>query len=258
MPLPTDIGATFRVRAPSVYERGRAQTVAMQARLGASLVTPTGGTFTLRGPTGATVSTSSVTVTDSIAYATVPVDDLPSTVAYGDGYSEEWDLTINSTTITGRREAYVARRMLHCPITQADLEVLHPKVATLVSQAVSDVQGFIDEAWASTLQRLVGSGKWPEAVVEPTSLREYMQARALTLLFRSLMVASNGAADRYSILATEYDAAASKAWAGVRFRVDTDQDGVVDSLDRRSGGQVVRRGVSHAYGPDWGTPRRVL
>lgn len=244
MPIPSDTGHTFRVRAPSVYERGRALVVEMEARLGASLVAPASGTFTLRSPTGATVSTSSVTITGSVATATVPSGDLPATLAYGDGYTEEWDLVIAGVTTTARREAYVARRALHCPVTQADLESRHPRLATLMGTAASDLQSFIDEAWGATLQKLTSAGRWPESVVEPTSLRGYVQAHALYLIFRSMLTSTQAGVDRYASLAEGYRIEAAALWADVRFRSDTDQDGTVDDLNRRGASQVVRRSAS--------------
>jgi hypothetical protein len=242
MPIPSDTGHTFRVRAPSVYERGRALVVEMEARLGASLVAPSSGAFTLKSPTGATVSTSSVTITGSIATATVPAGDLPATLAYGDGYTEEWDLVIASVTTTARREAYIARRALHCPVTQADLESLHPRLSVLMGQAVADLQGLIDEAWSATLQRLVASGRWPESIIEPASLRGYVQHLALHLVFRAMQTAAQGpAGDRYTALAEQYRLSSETAWGTVRTRVDTDQDGTADTLDRKGATQVVRR-----------------
>jgi len=244
VPIPSDTGHTFRVRAPSVYERGRALTVEMEARLGASLVTPASGTFALKSPTGATVSTSSVTITGSIATATVPSGDLPTTLAYGDGYTEEWDLVIAGVTTTARREAYVARRALHCPVTQADLESRHPRLATLMGTAAADLQSFIDEAWSACLQKLKTAGRWPESVVEPTSLRGYVQAYALYLVFRSMLTSSNPNADRYSTLADSYRIEAATLWPEVRFRSDTDQDGTADDLNRRGASRVVHRSAS--------------
>ena len=144
---------------------------------------------------------------------------------------------------------YIARRMLHCPVTQADLEAVQPRIGTLVGPAVADLQGYIDEAWAHTLARLVSAGRWPEAVAEPTSLRPYVQARSLYHVFRSMMTAAQGAgADRYTALTEHWGKAADGEWGNIRYRVDTDQDGVVDSLDRQGAAQVMRRGVSSWYG----------
>lgn len=242
MPIPSEIGHTFRVRAPSVYERGVAQTVSMECRLGGSLVTPASGTMTLRSPTGSTAWTGSVTITGGIA--TAAVSALASTVAYGDGYREEWSLVIGSTTTVGAREAYVARRALHCPVTQADLESRHPRLATLMGTAATDLQGFVDEAWSATLQKLTSAGRWPESIVEPTSLRGYVQAHALYLIFRSMLTSTQPNTDRYASLAEGYRIEAATLWADVRFRSDADQDGVADTADRKGAAQVVRRAVA--------------
>lgn len=259
MPLPSDIGVSFRVRTPSVYERGRAQTVRMEARLGSALVAPTAGTFTLRSPTGAVVSTSAVVVSGDIATATVPALDLPTTLGYGDGYTEEWDLTISSVVRTARREAYLCRRALHCPVTQADLEARHPRIAAAFGN-VADLQAFIDEAWSDTLRRLLSDGRWPEEVVEVSSLRGYVREMALAYTFSGLMTGTpSGTADRYTSLAEQAREAARQEWARIRFRRDSDQDGVADAESRSPASRIVSRGVAGERGW-WGgyRGRRVL
>ena len=172
------------------------------------------------------------------------VDALAATVAYGDGYREEWSLVIDGVTTVGAREAYVARRALHCPVTQADLESRHPRLATLMGTAASDLQSFVDEAWSACLQKLTSAGRWPESIVEPTSLRGYVQAHALYLIFRSMLTSTQAGVDRYAALAEGYRIEAASLWADVRFRADTDQDGTADNADRRGAAQVVRRAVA--------------
>lgn len=259
MPIPTDTGLTFRLRAPEVFERGRAHLTRLEARIGGQLVTPASGVYTLSAPDGSTVVTGAVTVSGNVAQYQVTAGNLPDTLGYGDGYLESWDLVVSGVTHTGRREAYLARRALHCPITQADLEAVHPRLASTMGNAASSLQGFLDEAWADTLGRLVSSGRWPEAVIEPTSLREYVRELALSYVFRGLITGAGSGVDRYSSLYEAHRASASIAWSGIRYRQDFDQDGLADDESRRSpgGGVVSRSGaVPWAYGA--GLRRRVL
>lgn len=259
MPIPSDVGHTFRIRAPEVIERGRAHLTRLEARLGGSLVAPSAGTYTLTAPDGTTVVTGAVSIVGSTAQYQIQAGDVPASLGYGDGYSESWDLTIAGVITTGRREAYIARRALHCPVTQADLEALHPRLATTMGSAAASLQGHIDEAWADTLLRLVASGRWPEAVVEPTSLREYVRETALYYVFRSLIGGAGAGDVRYSALADEHKAAAVAAWTAIRYRQDFDQDGLADDETRRGpGGGVVARGGSTPWIYGAGLRRRVL
>jgi hypothetical protein len=242
MPIPSDVGLTFRVRAPEVYERGASHTSRLEARIGGSLVTPSSGTFTLYDDGGTVVYTAAVSISASVATVTVPGASLPSSLAFGDGYHEEWALVVSGSTVTGRREAYMSRKALHCPITQADLEAVHPRLATTMGNAASSLQGFIDEAWADTLVQLVAVGQWPEAVVEPTQLRVFVRELSLYYVFRSLLTGR-----------------AEAAWGSVRFRQDFDQDGVADSEARKSaGGGVVSRNAAPLWYYGGNGKRRVL
>lgn len=259
MPIPSDVGLTFRVRAPEVYERGASHTSRLEARIGGSLVTPSSGTFTLYDEGGTVVYTAAVSISSSVATVTVPGASLPSSLAFGDGYHEEWALVVSGSTVTGRREAYMSRKALHCPITQADLEAVHPRLATTMGNAASSLQGFIDEAWADTLVQLVAVGQWPEAVVEPTQLRVFVRELSLYYVFRSLLTGSGASGDRYQGLSDEHRGRAEAAWGSVRFRQDFDQDGVADSEARKSaGGGVVSRNAAPLWYYGGNGKRRVL
>jgi hypothetical protein len=259
VPIPSDTGFTFRVRAPEVFERGRPNLTKLEARLGGALVAPSSGVYTLTAPDGSTVVTGNVTISGSIAQYQVTANDLPDSLGFGDGYTESWDLTVAGVVQTGRREAYLARRALHCPVTQADLEALHPRLSTTMGNAAASLQGHLDEAWADTLLRLVAGGRWPEAIIEPTSLREYVRETALYYVFRSLIGGAGTGSDRYTALSDEHKSAALAAWGGIRYRQDFDQDGLADDETRRGpGGGVVSRSGATPWVYGAGLRRRVL
>ena len=160
MPIPSQIGHTYRVRAAVVLARGRAYTTSIETRLGGALVAPSSGTYTLVGPDGATVSTGAISVVSDVATYSIPADDLPDTLPYGGGYRERWDLTFSDGTVTvGQRPGYLAREPIYCPTTQADLEQRIPGLASLLGTSTTNLQGFIDLAWADTLERLVMGGQ---------------------------------------------------------------------------------------------------
>lgn len=244
MPIPSEAGFTFRVRAPSVLERERAFPSRMEARLAGALVAPTSGTYTLLSPTGATVSTGAVSVSGSVATYTVPSGDLPSTLAFGGGYVEEWDLDISGRTYTARRPAYLARRALWCPITQADLEGLYPYLATTQSEDAANLQSYIDEAWADGLQRLLTDGMWPETIVDVDALREPVRELALGYTFRALSLGSREG--RWADLKREHLDSADRAWARFTTRTDNAQTGTASSQDR-TGPPTVRRNGAPPY-----------
>lgn len=254
MPIPGDVGMTFRVRAPAVPERGRAFATSMEARLGGSLVAPASGTYTLLSPTGAVVSTGAVTVTGSVATYTVPSGDLPSTLAFGGGYVEEWDLVFSGSTRTARRPTYLSRRALWCPITQADIEALYPFLSSTQSEDAPSLQSYIDEAWADSLQRLLQTGTWPESIVDVDALRIPVRELSLHYIFRALTLGSNQT--RWAELSREHSQAAEAAWAKVTVRRDVDQDGAADSTTRVGAIGQLRRNGAPPYIYSQGMPGR--
>ena len=215
--------------------------VSLEARSGASLVAPTSGTFTLRSPAGVVIVTGAVTIVASVATFTVAAGDLPSTLAYGSGYVEEWDLLIGGVTHYPRRDAYLARRALHCPVTQEDLLGSNPELLRQLGSAASSFDGWRDEVWADALNKLRGGGLWPEQIVEVSSLAPYIRYQTLYRVFLNLSVS---APDRYTAVMAEHKAMAAEAWREIKFTTDADQDGTPDDPSVLRGPQqgVILRG----------------
>jgi len=239
VPIPSEVGAAFRVRAPEVYERGAVHVTRLEARLAGELVAPASATFVLRSPTGASVSSGSATITASVATFEVPAASLPATLAYGPGYVEEWDVTLSTGRVyKPRRDAYLARRALHCPVTQTDLLGSNPELQRALGSAADSFDGWIDEVWADTLIKLRGSGTWPEQIVEISSLAPYVRFAALTAVYRNLSISN----ERYARAHDEHKRLAADAWRDVRFSVDHDEDGTPDNaaLLRGAEGVIVR------------------
>lgn len=241
MPVP-ESARTYRVRVPEVYERGRAHTSRLEVRAGGGLVAPSAAVFRLYSATGALVTSGNATIEDdsSLSY-TVTADLLPSSLAYGVGWREEWACTFDGVVETATREASLARVALRCPVTQADLEALHPQLARTHGTTTPTLDGYRDEAWAETVRRLSSTGQWPERIVEPTSLVSYVRDLTLHYIFRAFSASATGV-ERYASLSEQYRLSASSAWSQVRFRQDSDQDGTAD----KSGDELRSPGAGSA------------
>jgi len=237
MPLPTDIGHTYRVTGAAVFARGRAVVTKIETRLGAVKVAPSSGTYTLVAPDGTTVATGAISVVSDVATYSLSAGDLPSTLAFGGGYRERWLCTFSDGTVTeGQRPAYLAREPLYCPTTQADLDARIPGIAGLLNVSSDDLQGWIDLAWADVLQRLLSVGVWPEAIVDVDSLSTGVRELALSYAFEAFATSS----PEYGEYAMRHRKAADTAIGSARYHVDRDQDGKADD-ERRHGMPIVRR-----------------
>jgi len=235
-------------------ERGRLHVTTMEVRLAGSLVTPTSPGYTLISPTGATVYTATPTISASVMSVSIPADSLPSTLGYGPGYMEEWACTFGGASQILRRDAWLARRALHCPVTQADLEQLHPAIAERLRSGSNSIQPQIDSVWADTLLKLHASGQWPARIVEPSSLIPYVRDASLAAVFRTLIQANSAPDSANERNALHYESRAASGWASVAYLVDDDQDGVADSDVKQSPGGVYARSVP----PVWQPHRRVV
>lgn len=247
MPIPGVDGVSHRVRLPAVLTRGRASVSRMETRLGADLVAPTSGTYTLYSSTGSTVYTGTVTIASSIATITVPALSLPSTLALGDGYREVWALTYSGGSVyDATRPAILARYAVHCPVTQADLHNEYPDIASQINATPTTLQGFIDAAWEDVVRRLLSEGKWPEQIVDVETLVEPVRELAFAKFFRFYSVSSPGT-ERYSALSDLHANTYRTSWASVRYRPDIDGDGNADGTQRIGAQGIIRMNAPSFY-----------
>lgn len=238
---------TFRSSYPDFLQRGRDNRVSLPVYLNGALVAPNSATFTLLGPAGATVvATAAATISGSIATYTILAASLPSTLDYGEGYVERWVLTLPDSTIrTVDREACVAKVNLYPVITDADLQEFYPDIATLRGSQLTSFQTFIDGAWKLIVSRMMGQGVIPYLVKSPEAFR----ASHINLTFAHIFQwAAKNQVNRgnYNELAEKHKAAYEAEWAQINFKLDRDQDGLIDDPYRRENprGAVIHRSAA--------------
>lgn len=230
--IPSDIGAAFRLRLAAMLVRGRDSRTTLEPRLGADAVGASPATYTLLGPGGAVlVDAAEATVTDGVVSYTVPASVLVSTLAFGPRYREVWSVTVAGVPCELTRPAILARYALHCPITQADLELDYPDLADTFRMTPDNLQGFIDAAWEELIRKMSQAGVWAATVVDGQDLADTVRNMALHKLFRFRSV-EGGESDRR--LSDDHKAAADAAWSSFTTRLDLDQDGEADSDQRES------------------------
>ena len=244
---------TARSRAPQVLTRGRDQTTTQELRRSGAIVTPSAGTYTLIGPTGAVVI-AEVNVTGipgGIASMALVAADLPATLAFGEGYRELWKLTVDGVVRTFPRDAALSLYTLANPVSQADLTGDYPSLVDQVSQWATDLQQWIDQAWDYTLRSLFRRSEWPDQIVDESSVFDAVAEESLFRIFRFLANSSKNG-ERFSVPRDDHKAAAINARAKIRFRADRTNDGVADSLDRESLSTVVHRNsAASSSRPSW-------
>ena len=198
---------------PELIQRSQARTLQCPIYLAGALVQPTSGTFTLFNDLGVIVKTGVTTQAGSMAtFALIAGDTSGQNVA--ERWRCEWVLVMpDGVTHTFDRESLLVYRRLICPVSQADLTRTHPELTRRKDTSVASLDGWILEAWASTIASLQSSQKLLWLNLDNSALREPVRAAALGLVFRSL---SEGATDSRDLTQAEhYERKADLLWSTV-------------------------------------------
>jgi hypothetical protein len=237
---------TARFRSTETLERGRTQTITCPTSRAGATATPTSGTVTIYRPDATTLVTGAVTVA---SIATFSVTGATTTAeALGEGWLIEWALVMpDAVTHTFRQDAALCRRTLYPVISQDDLTQRHSDLPSLLGAAAS-YQPYIDEAFWTICTRLIGAGRRPYLVIQPSALRECHLMLALHLVFIDYST-SAGDGGRWQALAAHYLTSFEQAYGALRFTYDEADDNRVDPTKKKSASSQIwtnGRGLSHA------------
>ena len=237
---------TARFRSTETLERGRTQTISCPTSRAGATATPTSGTVTISRPDGTVLVSSAVTVatiaTYSLTGATTTAEPL------GEGWLIEWALVMpDAVTHTFRQDAALCRRALYPVVSQDDLTQRHSDLPSLLGASAS-YQPYIDEAWWTIGNRLIGAGRRPYLVIQPSALRECHLMLALHLVFIDYST-SAGDGGRWQALAAHYLSAYEQSFGALKFSYDEADDNRIDPTKKKSASSQIwtnGRGLSHA------------
>jgi len=237
---------TARFRSTETLERGRTQTITCPTSRAGATATPTSGTVTIYRPDQSVLVTGAVTVasiaTFSLTGATTTAE------ALGEGFLIEWVLVMpDAVTHTFRQDAAVCRRTLYNVVSQDDLTQRHSDLPALLGAAAS-YQAYIDEAFFTICNRLIGAGRRPYLVIQPSALRECHLMLALHLVFIDYST-SAGDGGRWQALAAHYLMGYEQAYGQLRFSYDEADDNRIDPTKKKSASSQIwtnGRGLSYA------------
>ena len=237
---------TARFRSTETLERGRTQTITCPTSRAGATATPTSGTVTIYRPDQTVLVTGAVTVA---SIATFSVTGATTTAeALGEGFLIEWVLVMpDAVTHTFRQDAAVCRRTLYGVVSQDDLTQRHSDLPALLGASAS-YQPYIDEAFFTICNRLIGAGRRPYLVIQPSALRECHLMLALHLVFIDYST-SAGDGGRWQALAAHYLMGYEQAYGQLRFSYDEADDNRIDPTKKKSASSQIwtnGRGLSHA------------
>lgn len=243
----TDLLYTARAETLEMIQRGVDNLLTQPMYDSGALVAPTasGSTCTVYDATNTAIATPAVSVSSSVARATLLAAST-SGLTLGEGWRVEWALVMpDGTTRTVRREAALVRTRLLPPATWADIfrrePGLDPATAhPLHSLTLAELDPYLDEAWIMIEARLLANGRRPWLVLSAHALREPLILATLALIFQSFVTRL---APAYEQQARLYQDRFEKSWSSMRFAYDADDDGAADG-----GSSPVRQG---AVGSVW-------
>lgn len=250
----SETGYRFRSNVPVMIERAREQETVLQAYApDGTAAVPDSATYSLLRPDGTKAvdaATASPRAAGGAAYA-IPAASIPAdaTTPLGTRWQERWTLTFGTVVKTLRRPAALALFELHPMVADVDLTELYPDLLDSLGDYRSNLQTWLDQAWARVMRQLWRNGDFPYIIVEPTDLYDWVQHEGLSNVFAALvkMSASTGSSDDWQRLWDYHRNMAEAAAGGVRITVDRDQDGLADNAGKDSAAAAKSVVSNHPY-----------
>lgn len=213
---------------PDCLERGRDNVVVCPVYFDGPLVAPSAATCTLYDPTGAAVSTPLAAITNNVATATIPTADIGAK-DYGTGWRVEWALTLGGVTRTFTNEAAIVRKAFECCVNDGVVFAHHSDLrALLASSKNGSVQSAIWQAFVTFQNRMWENEQRAFLIFTTTAPREHLKWLSIANAFEGL-AANASDDDGFQRQADKYRKRAEDAFNDMKFKVDINQDGVVDS-----------------------------
>lgn len=218
-----------RIELPAEYVRGSEKTAELAVYLDSVLTAPSAGTFSLRRPDGTlAVDGEAVTVVSSVATRAVT---LATTESLGEGWQEEWTLTLDGVDVIFYRDAAVVLREYRNVVTTADLLRRHQDLANQYPEGSTTFEDALSEAWVKVALYLIQQGRRPYLIVNPWTLREPTLLWALCFAFRAASTFT-GEGSRFSFFADKYEQDAMRALEDMVLTYDDDGNNQPDEAEQ--------------------------
>tara|TARA_R100000231_G_scaffold66953_2_gene53692 strand:+ start:698 stop:1462 length:765 start_codon:yes stop_codon:yes gene_type:complete len=229
-----------QIKVPELLERGKSQLSELPIYRNGALVAPTNVTYTLLAPDGTKIiDDAAATYPGNIPQYT-HATNLLDNQQLGEGYMQEWNVTIGGRVYTFRRMCAVVLRRLYPVVSDADLTSTFSQLEDLRPSSLSSYQTYIDEAWYTMIQRMRNEGGGLEyLVMSPEAFRSAHQNLALYYIFRDFHSSLGQSNGRFLDLSSEMFNQYKSEWKQINFVYDHSHKGSSDSPNTRVAKQPV-------------------
>lgn len=228
-----------QIRTIELLERAKAQTSELKLYRDGSQIVPTAATYTLTKPTGTdllTGQTATIAESGTVSYAH-SAEQLKESEELGEGYVQEWTITIDGEEYLFRRMAALVRRRLYPVVSDIDLTATYSDLAN-IRPSTTSYQQYIDDAWYQILRRIRNRGMGYEyLMMSAESFFEAHRHLSLYLIFRDFHSSLGQSNGRYLDLANEHYRLYRDEFDTINFVYDEDHDGEADDPNKRTRGQ---------------------
>ena len=229
-------------RTVTLLERNRSQLTEIKIFRDGSQTVPTNVTYTLLKPNGdklVEAQTGSISVQGTCSY-TLSTSQLSSTLTLGEGYVEDWHITISGNVFRFRRMAAVVLRRLYPVVSQEDLISCYSQLAAILPSNLTSYQKYIDTSWEKILRKIRSQGSGYEYLVcSPESFFDAHLHLTLSLIFYDFHSNLGSETSRYFELGQEHRANYSDEWANIKFIYDESHNLTPEDNDKRVAGQPI-------------------
>ena len=230
-----------QIKIPELLERGKANTSTLPIYRDGVLVAPDAVRYTLYKPDQEKlIDNATASYPANIPTYVHSAGILDYSLILGEGYLQEWKITIVGEEYIFRRMASVVLRRLYPVVSDGDLTATYSQLADIRPSNLSSYQTYIDEAWFTMLQRMRQEGGGLEyLVMSPEAFRASHQNLSLYYIFRDFHSSLGQSNGRYLDLANEHYRQYNDEWKRINFIYDHDHNGQSEQPNNRIAKQPV-------------------
>jgi hypothetical protein len=228
------------IRFTELLERGKAQTTELKIFRSGAQIIPASGLYSLQKPGSGFIVEDvavAVAVSGTCSY-THSAGQLAATLELGEGYVQQWKLTISGEEYIFRRMVSLVLRRLYPVIYDSDLTNVYSNLNDLRPSSLTSWQSYIDDAWFQIIRKIRGSGAGFEYLItSPSALFDVHRHLTLYLIFRDFHSSLGQSNGRYLDLATEHNRAFHQEWDSISWIYDASHNGTPDDPNKRTRGE---------------------